>query len=176
MLWLLALFGLPLLMLVSGFVVWAARSAGASWAFRIGFPVAEFWRTGSVSNLADGRADVDRLGPGAALCRLPGGLFFRGATGVLGLAEQTPAGVRLRFYSDGNATVAWGAWIFLAAIMLIVPLVAPNMSWGEAVLSLAVGVALLLPLAYSVRRAHRRAGAFAERAGFDYDRSNSGAV
>ena len=167
-------FFLPLLPLIGAAIVWAARSAGARWAFRVGFPVASFSKHGDISDLAGDGNCFESLDHQAALCHPPNGFIKH--SGVVGLAEQTTEGIRLRFYTDSYATGGWGMLIIYSASMFSMPFLGPKMSLVDNAIGLSSGAAFALILAYSFRRARRRAHEFAERAGFSVGAPRSGPV
>lgn len=144
---------------------------GVAWTYKVGFPIATYWRDGLPDTNLSEKLLFDERG-NAILVREQNQVeFLKWPAGLIGRIERVDQRVRLKFVTDWHTTVVWFASGIYGAVGLSLPFIAPEMrdpatSW-EGRVALFGMAAVLVGLAVGIflwmrRRARTKSDRYAD--------------
>ena len=172
--------GWVILILVASLVVlpivpWVLQRRGVAWTYRVGIPVATYWRDDAPESVHSDDFILERR-DGATLIRERRPIeLFKWTAGIVGRVEQVGNRTRLKFVTDWHSTFVWCGALFQGLIVLIVLPFAPEIRDPATTWSHRIGLFLMAAvlaglvagvLLWARRRARRKSAKYAGELGF----------
>ena len=171
---------LIIVIIVVGFGVlptipWVLQRRGVAWTYRIGIPVATYWRDGMPEAVHADDIILEQRNGATLIRELHPIEPFKLTAGVVGRMEQVGQRTRLKFITDWFATVVWGGVLIQGSIVLAVIPLSPEVRdsatpWSDRI-GLLLAVAALVGfiaglLLWARKRARHKSAKYANALGF----------
>ena len=172
--------GWVILITLAGFltlpiVPWVLQRRGVAWTYRVGIPVATYWRDSAPAAAHSDDLILEERDDATLIRERRPIELFKWSAGVVGRIEQVGQQTRLKFVTDWHATLVWCGALFQGSIVLVVLPLAPEIrdpatSWPHRIglFLMAAAIAGLVAgiLVWARRRARTKSARYANALGF----------